>query len=108
MAATSIPASTPFSESKRQKNLPVRAKDDEPSTDIVGPPVKGTLITFDDDDDDMDAAIANAAPIRKAAVEEIADSEGDDDEAPEAVSTQKAAEDVKKSAQAVQKAAQEY
>lgn len=107
---TSEAASSPASGSKRQKNLPVRAKDEDAAiTSSATAQAKGTLITFGDDDNTQAPAVSTASlSKRKAAapVEEIADSDSDDDAAPEAVSTTKAAEDVKKSEQAAQQAAQ--
>lgn len=93
---------------KRQK-LPVRSKDDEsPAQTAAG---KGTLITFDDNGK-ADKTLRVAAATRKSAApkgqEVEASEDSDDDAAPEAVSTAKAASDIKKSTQAAQKAAREY
>lgn len=91
------------------QDLPVRAKGDKaapapaPSASALA---KGSLKVFGDDDDITEPVIVKAP----APVEEVADKgdENSDDEAPEAVSTSKVASEVKKNAQATQKAAQAY
>lgn len=98
-----------FLESSPAQKLPVREKEDEADT-----PTKGTLKVFGDEgEDELKAPIkpssntaSASAAIEKAEVED--EEEDSDDEAPEAVSTAKAAVDIKKSTQAAQKAAQEY
>ncbi|KAJ4319745.1 hypothetical protein N0V84_006220 [Fusarium piperis] len=91
-------------DSKRQHNLPVRAKDGDsaPSAKPASEPAKGTMMVFGDDDEI--SAPAPSKPVVQAPEEE---EESSDDEAPEAVSTAKVASDIKKSSQAAQKAAQE-
>lgn len=94
-----------FLESSPAQKLPVREKDE---TDT---PSKGTLKVFGEEDE-----VESKAPVEpssttapeSAAAENAEEEEDSDDEAPEAVSTAKAAEDIKKSAQAAQKAAKEY
>ncbi|POR34055.1 Uncharacterized protein TPAR_05726 [Tolypocladium paradoxum] len=107
-AAEKAIATPPTSAAPKRQKLPVRSKDDEsPAQTGAG---KGTLITFDDNgkaDKDLTAsapASKTAAPI---SAEEEASDDSDDDGAPEAVSTAKAASDLKKSAQTAQKAARE-
>lgn len=90
-------------DSKRQRNLPVRAKDGDSAQDVkpASAPAKGTMMVFGDEDEIP--APAPSIPAVQAPEEE----ESSDDEAPEAVSTAKVASDIKKSSQAAQKAAQE-
>ena len=87
----------------------MRSKDDEePAQKAAG---KGTLITFDDNgkaDQDLKVSAATRKPAPPTDEELQASEDSDDDAAPEAVSTAKAASDIKKSAQAAQKAAREY
>lgn len=94
--------------SEEKRKLPVRAKDGD-SSDGATPTLtesKGTKVVFGDDDNDNPAPPPVVVP--KPAVQVEKDEEDDsDDEAPEAVSTSKAASDIKKSNQAAQKAAQE-
>lgn len=100
---------------KRQKHLPVRPKGgDSPATDSPVPAdgsAKGTMITFGDDDVAQPALIlstsASKAPVATTAEDEES-GDSDDEAAPEAVSTQQAASQVRKSAQTAQKVAQEY
>lgn len=96
-------------DSKRRRNLPVRAKGGEATAvpaAVSAPP--GNLKVFTDEEDGeavISAPSPVAAPKPAAPVEE--EEEDSDDEAPEAVSTTRAASAVKHSAQAAQKAAQE-
>lgn len=89
------------------QRLPVREKEEEEAPT----PTKGTLKVFDDEDEDEANAplksSLNPAAETAGAVEEE-EEEDSDDEAPEAVSTTKAAKDIKKSAQVSQQAAKEY
>ncbi|KAM4054681.1 u3 snoRNA associated domain-containing protein [Hirsutella rhossiliensis] len=91
---------------KRQK-LPMRSRADEPPAQKAAG--KGTLITFDDDDN-ADQPVAAPAPAGETVVLGTAEqelSDESDDDAPEAVSTAQVASDMKKSAQATQRAARE-
>jgi hypothetical protein len=100
-------------DSKSQQKLPVRAKDGKSpkSTKSASAPAKGTIKVFTDDDDNDDAVIlAPALAVPTEALTQAGDDEEEedsDDDAPEAVSTSKVASEMKKSAQAIQKAAQE-
>ena len=95
--------------SKRQKNLPVRAKDGEAPTETssVSAPAPANLKVFTDDDEFGVTAPTPAVTSKPAAPVEEEEEEDSDDEAPEAVSTTRAATDVNKLAQAAQKVAQE-
>jgi hypothetical protein len=92
--------------------LPVRAKSNEPA---VSESAKGTMKVFDDDDDDAQGGqvvSTTLSSVEKPISREIPDSEGDessadDDEAPEAVSTQNVASNAEQLAIAAGKAAQE-
>lgn len=88
--------------------LPVRAKDGEaaPETASASVPAPGTLKVFTDDDDFVVKAPAPVLMPKPAAPVEEDEEDDSDDEAPEAVSTTRAASEVKK-LQAVQKVAQE-
>ena len=102
--APSSPPPTPSEAvNKKQKKLPLRSR--EGGDDVAAD--KGTLITFDDDGKADKELPKTTAPQVQAAADITSDSD-DDDEAPETVSTQKAATDVKQSALAAQKAAHEY
>ncbi|KAF4975855.1 hypothetical protein FZEAL_7411 [Fusarium zealandicum] len=90
-------------DTKKQHNLPVRAKDDE-SAKPPSASAKGTMMVFGDDDN-QSVVPAPAKPAAPAAEEE--DEDDSDDEAPEAVSTTKVSSDIKRLSQAAQKAAQE-
>ncbi|CAM1505495.1 Fc.00g111320.m01.CDS01 [Cosmosporella sp. VM-42] len=98
-----------LSESKRQRNLPMRGKDEETAKDIahISTPAQGNLKVFTDDDDTAVPEPALAPVSKPAAPADEEEDEDSDDEAPEAVSTSRVASDVKKSAQAAQKVAQE-
>ncbi|RFU72556.1 hypothetical protein TARUN_9699 [Trichoderma arundinaceum] len=94
-------------ESSPAQKLPTREKANE--ADV---PAKGTLKVFGDEEDELKAPIeppsstvTDSRAVERAEAEE--EEEDSDDEAPEAVSTAKAAEDIKKSAQAAQKVAKE-
>lgn len=92
------------SSTKRQKNLPMRSKDDTP---VPAADKKSNKITFDDDGNaDQELVIPTKKPVEASKVEE--EDGSDSDEAPEAVSTVKVADEMKKSALAEKKAAQEY
>jgi hypothetical protein len=99
-----------FLESSPAQKLPMREKDEETAVQT-----KGTLTVFGDDDEEELKAplepssnLTAASTAAKKAEAEEEEEEDSDDEAPEAVSTAKAAEDIKKSAQVAQKAAKEY
>ncbi|KEY69642.1 hypothetical protein S7711_07682 [Stachybotrys chartarum IBT 7711] len=100
------------SESSKNKKLPVRAKDEDATGEqatVSKQAEKGSLKVFGDDDSEepinsVSAASVSSAPVGDKALEE--DEESDDD-APEAVSTQKVASQIKQSANEAQKAAQE-
>ena len=121
-----LEATTPL-ESKSQK-LPVRAKDDElpssPNPNEESPvskrllaSTKSQVISFDDEEEDRKMQKAAAQPksasksskSKKVVQEEPEEpeDEDDDDDAPEAVSTQKVANEVKQSSLAAQKKVQE-
>lgn len=106
-AESSVKAS-PKAGSKSQRMLPVRAKDGEaaPETTSASVPAPGNLKVFTDDDDFIVKAPAPVLVPKPAAPVEEDEEEDSDDEAPEAVSTTRAASDVKKS-QAAQKVSQE-
>lgn len=97
---------TPTSATKRQKKLPVRSKDDGPEAETPSKS-KSNIITFDDDGN-ADKEIVVPTPKPTVASEPVEQEDSDSDEAPEAVSTAKVADEMKKSAQAEKKAAQEY
>lgn len=93
-------------DSKRRRNLPVRAKEGETS---AKPAPSGNLRVFTDEDDG-EAVIPTPSPVappKPVAPADDVEEEDSDDDAPEAVSTTRAASAVKESAQAAQKAAQE-
>lgn len=96
------------------KKLPVRSKDETEESVAPKPAAaavaKNNIVVFGDDDDEVDAQItqAKAAAAQQKQQEEEQDEEESDDEAPEAVSTSKAADAAKESIKASQKAAQEY
>lgn len=102
----SAEGSQTVTESPNGTSLPVRAKDGD-----VPEPTKGKLVVFGDDDENdttpLNVATTVVGKVPQPDVVEEEDEDSDDD-APEAVSTHKAALDVKKAAQAVQKAAHEY
>lgn len=104
-AATANAEPAPSSSStKRQKNLPMRSKDEAAA---AKPDKKGNKITFDDDGNaDQELVIPTKKPVEVSKSADEGDS--DSDEAPEAVSTVKVADEMKKSALAEKKAAQEY
>lgn len=91
-------------DSKRQRKLPVRAKDGEAPI-ATSTPAQGSMKVFTDEDNAKPVSVAPSKPAAPALEEE--EEEDSDDEAPEAVSTSKVASDIKKSAQAAQKAARE-
>ena len=93
-----------LNQSPNQK-LPVRAKDDE--SPQVSKVAKSSLTVFDDDDNAAPIQIKDTISAKPKVVEEEPEEGSSDDEAPEAVSTAKVASDVKKTAQAAQKATQE-
>ncbi|KAL7798452.1 hypothetical protein V8C37DRAFT_367894 [Trichoderma ceciliae] len=90
-----------FIESSPAQKLPVREKDEEADAST-----KGTLKLFGGEDEDRLKA-PTESPSKIATVKEAEVEEDSDDEAPEAVSTAKAAEDIKTSAQAAYKVAKE-
>mgnify|MGYP000937115745 CR=1 FL=1 len=90
------------------QKLPVRGKDDE--SPRVSKVAKSSLTVFDDDDNAGPVKVKKAVVAKPEVVvqePEEEEEESSDDEAPEAVSTAKVASDVKKTAQAAQKATQE-
>lgn len=94
------------------KKLPVRSKD-EVEEPVAAKPAKSKIVVFGDDDDEVDAQItqakaAAAAQQKQEQEAEQEEEEASDDEAPEAVSTSKAADAARQSIKASQKAAQEY
>ncbi|KAF7548136.1 hypothetical protein G7046_g8781 [Stylonectria norvegica] len=106
LLTTTEVAAPAAAELKRQKKLPVREKGENEPKGAGRPsaPTQGALKVFGDDDE-----IEEPAKILKPAapVEEEGDEEDSDDDAPEAVSTNQVASEIKKSAQAAQKVAQE-
>ena len=93
--------------SKRQKNLPVRSKEGDDGSSAKP---KSNVITFDEDGNTDQVPVSSSKFAKPPQPQETGEEEGEsdsDDEAPEAVSTSKAALEVKKSAQATQRAAQE-
>ncbi|GAO13286.1 uncharacterized protein UV8b_03705 [Ustilaginoidea virens] len=109
-AAKSAPPSSSTPAIKRQRSLPVRAKEGDdgiPSKDDVGSkPPQNNVITFDDcgnPDRELAISAVEATDVSEALEQEASDS----DEAPEAVSTSKVAKKMIESAQAFQKAARE-
>ncbi|KAG9253299.1 uncharacterized protein F5Z01DRAFT_675211 [Emericellopsis atlantica] len=91
--------------------LPVRARSNEPAQPEAA---KGTMMVFDDDDDEGDQIVSTKLssiekPVSRATIpdsEEDEDSD-DDDEAPEATSTQNIASNAEQLAAAASKAAEE-
>ena len=91
------------------KKLPVRNKDETEEPIKPKPAAKTNITVFGDDDDEVDAQITQAKAAAAQQKQEQQEEEGEesDDEAPEAVSTSKAADAAKESLKASQKAAQE-
>lgn len=117
VAATAAPISdnnTVAKEPVSNKKLPVRAKDGEAGAKSAAAAEDGsktgTLKVFNNEDEDV--AVSAATPLRSSKIATpavVADSEAgdsEDDDAPEAISTQHAASEVKRTSQAAQKAAQ--
>ncbi|OAA67458.1 U3 snoRNA associated [Cordyceps fumosorosea ARSEF 2679] len=97
--------------SKRGQKLALRGKEEgmSPSKSVAK---KGTVTMFDDEEMNLPALVAEKAVAERAAPADVEESEEDeedeiDDDAPEAVSTTKAASEIKAAAKATQKAAQE-
>jgi hypothetical protein len=92
--------------------LPVRTKGEKSSSSTSAASAPGNLTVFDDDDDEDEVVSAKPAVETKEPAapppQDEDESDSDDDEAPEAISTHQAASNSKKSAQAAQKASQEY
>lgn len=115
-----LEANTPeVTPSKSTEKLPLRGKGSkaskvsdetqaaEPSSATPTKTAKNNKTVFNDDDDNVSAPVVTKKPA-PAPAEPEQDSEDSDDEAPEAVSTVKAATEVKETAKASKKAAQEY
>ncbi|OAQ99411.1 hypothetical protein LLEC1_04523 [Akanthomyces lecanii] len=107
-SAAEDPSPAPRSSaSKRGQKLALRGKDgDDDKTPSKAVGKKSTVIVFEDEEMSKPAVIKKTVAKPGAPVEE--DEESSDDEAPEAVSTTKAASEIKSAAKATQKAAQEY
>ncbi len=112
---SNTPETTP---SKNSEKLPLRGKGGkgkaadeaeagEPSSATPTKTAKNNKTVFNDEDD-IPASVVTKKAAPPPVEPEQDDDEDSDDEAPEAVSTVKAATDIKKTAQASQKAAQEY
>jgi hypothetical protein len=110
-SAANTPDATP---SKNNEKLPLRGKDaKDPDEGADEEASSATLVkapenkkTVFNDDDDTPAPIITKEPAQVPGESEEEEDE-DSDEGPEAVSTLKAASELKKSAQASQKVAQE-
>ena len=111
-SAVNTPDTTP---SKNTEKLPLREKDGKDSDERAeeeassGTPIKASKNkkTVFNDDDDVPAPVVSKEPAQVPEEPEEDEEDEDSDEAPEAVSTSKVASELKKSAQASQKVAQE-
>ncbi|KAL7923900.1 hypothetical protein ACQKWADRAFT_288193 [Trichoderma austrokoningii] len=107
MQETPVKADSGTTEKSSAKSSPAPKL---PVREEAATPTKGTLKVFDDEDEDeaetpLESSLNQAS---EAAEDKEEEEEADsDDEAPEAVSTIKAAEEIKKSAQVAQQAAKE-
>ncbi|KAH7170457.1 hypothetical protein EDB81DRAFT_775542 [Dactylonectria macrodidyma] len=92
-------------ESRRQKMLPVRAKDGDAPV-AASTPAQGSMKVFTDEDNAAPVSVSVSQPASPTP-EGNEEKDDSDDEAPEAVSTTKVASDIKKSARVAQKAVRE-